>query len=672
LNEPSKVLKFELSPHDLKIKNLLKNEFLVVEIMAISDVYPNRNKSHFTKEAMEKALPTFHDKPILGAFDKIQDDFKGHDDDGVIYDQELQTPYYDYGSGQSEIPLGTIRQSDTVEMVQDKDGLNWIKVSAALWVNYSYRQVKKILKSGQKKVSVEIEVNDYHVDENNIQVIDDFTLLRITILGQKVTEAIPNAHLSITELLEDAVFQKRAACLSFAYKELDKAMGIASDTDIKDFAESAPLNNEHSDEINMETNQRGGEKLTYEEKRQLLELALNRRPENVDENEHHCFVWVADCDDSNVYYQNGDGYFSAPYTFEVDEENHTQAVIDFENKVAVVRSWKAYSAEENEDSKEDEKEVEACDNKGEESCEKESITCEAEEGKEEEACNNEVQEETCNEVQEEACDGKEEESCGEQEACESCDDKQEETCESCGDKEVEETCPVTGEEVNESVIENEACDEKQENFDDDEEDDNKNEDEKPEDGEEEPEKEDDACEACESVCEFSAESETAETINAEESVEVAEIKFSVNDKEYTAEEFKAEFERISNELSEMTSRFNAANDKLVEIYNNDLYTFACGIVDCEEDLTKENAMAIKDTIKASCLESKFSCNEEVQKAAEHLIADALYAQKKMSKKSEKEFSSTIVKNSVNNSNFSSETSDSTDKLKTAIAKLRRV
>ena len=74
MNESKKKLTFELSPEQLRIKTLLNKEFLAVDIMAISNVYPNRNKSYFTEDSMRYAIPTFYEKPILGAFDSLKED----------------------------------------------------------------------------------------------------------------------------------------------------------------------------------------------------------------------------------------------------------------------------------------------------------------------------------------------------------------------------------------------------------------------------------------------------------------------------------------------------------------------------------------------------------------------------------------------------------------------
>ena len=48
-----KTMKFELNSKQLKYRDILNKEFLELEVWAISDINPNRNNSHFTKESME-------------------------------------------------------------------------------------------------------------------------------------------------------------------------------------------------------------------------------------------------------------------------------------------------------------------------------------------------------------------------------------------------------------------------------------------------------------------------------------------------------------------------------------------------------------------------------------------------------------------------------------------
>ena len=334
MNQSKKKLTFELSPEQLRIKTLLNKEFLAVDIMAISNVYPNRNKSYFTEDSMRNAIPTFYEKPILGSFSAFKDDFGGHDN-GLVSDE--YGVHEDHVGGRYEVPLGLVRSKDRVELIE-KDGLKWISLSAALWVNYSYRQVKKLLKSKGKKVSVEVEVTKSHVDNDGIEVIDEFSLMGITILGSDYTEAIPNANISIPELEGTESYQMRKKSLTIAYQELDKSLGITpesndnSNINKSNFSDS-PINNEDTEEIKMDNDERGGvivPMYTLEEKRQMLQAALA--------NEDHC-VWVVDVSDTDVYYMvDGEATFSAPYSIEVGEDGNTVVSVDESAKQSVVRS----------------------------------------------------------------------------------------------------------------------------------------------------------------------------------------------------------------------------------------------------------------------------------------------------------------------------------------------
>lgn len=215
-----KTMKFELNSKQLKYRDILNKEFLELEVWAISDINPNRNNSHFTKESMENALSTFKNKPIVGLFQK--DDFVDHAGK-IDYDNELHKQFWNVESG--ERILGVIRESDPVELVE-KDGLNWIKFRCILWVQYCYKQVRKLLKDRTKKVSVEITIKNSEEDEKGVLQINEFVLNGVTILGtkngRKVIEAIPDAHLLILEDLEEnESFNEQKKMLTFAYQQID-------------------------------------------------------------------------------------------------------------------------------------------------------------------------------------------------------------------------------------------------------------------------------------------------------------------------------------------------------------------------------------------------------------------------------------------------------------------
>ena len=56
------ILRFDLSPSQLKFKNILNKEFIELEIWAISDINPNRNNSHFTLESLEASKDNVKNK----------------------------------------------------------------------------------------------------------------------------------------------------------------------------------------------------------------------------------------------------------------------------------------------------------------------------------------------------------------------------------------------------------------------------------------------------------------------------------------------------------------------------------------------------------------------------------------------------------------------------------
>ena len=226
MEENKNILQFDLSSKQIKFKNILNKEFVEMEIWAVSDIDPNRNKSHFTLESMERVVAngSIKNKPIVGFFK--ENDFTTHE--GVAdYDIELQNEYWNTERG--ERILGWVRESDPVEIVE-KDGLHWIKFRCVLCVKYCYAQVKRLLKDRNKKVSVEITVHKSEKRPDGIVDLIDWDLNGTTILGSKngkeVLEGIPGAHLSILEDLDGEAFAEQKKVLSFAYEQ---AFGASED-----------------------------------------------------------------------------------------------------------------------------------------------------------------------------------------------------------------------------------------------------------------------------------------------------------------------------------------------------------------------------------------------------------------------------------------------------------
>lgn len=234
---------FELDSKQIRIRDILNDKnFLEIEIYAISDANPNRNRSHFTLESMQKGLESFNDKPILGFFNK-QGDFESHNG-RVAYDPEEQVDYWDNSNG--EQILGFIRQTDRKEIVE-RDGLHWICCTAMIYTQYNYKQVKRLLKDRKKKVSVEIAVLDSEMVDG-IEYIKEFDLKGITILGSRngiqVKEGIEGARLSILEVFDAARFSGQKQTIIQAYSQLEDDEKNKEDGNlaIEDFAKALKVN----------------------------------------------------------------------------------------------------------------------------------------------------------------------------------------------------------------------------------------------------------------------------------------------------------------------------------------------------------------------------------------------------------------------------------------------
>ena len=291
---------------------------------------------------MEKSKKSLYNKPILGFFNTTINDFEEHNGRDA-YDQELEQEYWDCNGQRDEKILGLIRESDAVEIVKVNE-CNWIKLTCAIWTQYSYRQVKRLLKSKTKKVSVEIEVVDWHYDKDKILIIDEFIVTGITILGDKIKEGIPGACLNILDLIGSEKFSKKVKCLSFAYDKSvngEKQKKENEDIEENDESNTVKFDLKQDDKSSYLNNKLKGleeKKMTYAEKRELLEKALKLSDENkcfyvVDFSDD--FVIINDCEENK--------FFKISYIMEVEnheEKDTVKYAFDFDSKQEVEPSWK--------------------------------------------------------------------------------------------------------------------------------------------------------------------------------------------------------------------------------------------------------------------------------------------------------------------------------------------
>lgn len=238
----------EVDADQISVTQLLKKDFLELSMRAISTANPNRNGSWFTKESMERSLGTFVNKPILGYFK--QGDFVSHNGEWKV-DGETDLPYFDTWDTEGERILGIIRESDERKIIQGADGLYWITFTCALWSQYNFKQVKRLIKDARrakrtgeaaKNISVEVDITDYEMLENGVMKINAFELIGVTILGSrngvKVEPGIENAELSVVDIMGRELYDKQVKALRLAYEKLENSTEVKEEKNMEEVLNS--------------------------------------------------------------------------------------------------------------------------------------------------------------------------------------------------------------------------------------------------------------------------------------------------------------------------------------------------------------------------------------------------------------------------------------------------
>ena len=565
-----KTMQFNLDVDSMKIREILTNkDFLVLEFWALSDVYPNNNNSHFPLKSMELNLErkSFFNKPVLGKFNNLSNNYEVHNYK-TKYDPEYNMEYCDYEDG--ERPLGLIRESDTVKIVKDKDGLNWVVFTAVIWVKYNYKGVKKLLTSKRSKVSVEVTINEWYEDDNGVEIYNDWTFDGVTILGyqknslKEAKEGIPSAHMTILEKMKKNTFSNQIKSLKFAYDEL-------SNTDIDE-------NNTHL-YIDQETDKEAIQ-LTYEDKKDLLQQALNKTYESE--------VIIKDFTEDTVSFVINDSEKSALFT--IDEES-SEITLSMEDTV----EESSLEGEAFED-----------ENKIEEEAQDEEKVEETEENPEDksEEMAEDTEEKNVEEAQDEEKD-KEEESCGKG-TCEGKEVFENENSEDSDEKK----------EVEEEVVEESCgkgtCEEEQTVFEEDKDSDDEKDDVDDKDDIDDKDDVDDSDEK--------KEEESSEENNKECG------KFVIDNKEYTAEEvvekyfadmeqanmnynnLQNEFNTLTNDYNDLKSNFEACSEKLKKFETQELVNEVKKVLN-KTDFTEEE----KTSFIERCENKEFNSIQEATK-----------------------------------------------------------
>lgn len=182
------VMRFDVEIKDIKKVNPLFSKCKIRVLYAGI----NRNSSYFSKETIERCLPTIFNIPIVGEYIKDRDNFGDHGGSYEIKDGKIKYIH-------TTKPYGVIPESANVywEQVEENDG----KINEYLVVDGAYlwtgRYPETELLIGRKfGLSMEIEINKgkfQYIDGQNVYVVEDFIFSALCILGIS-KESDPNGH----------------------------------------------------------------------------------------------------------------------------------------------------------------------------------------------------------------------------------------------------------------------------------------------------------------------------------------------------------------------------------------------------------------------------------------------------------------------------------------------
>ena len=163
----------------------------------------NVNGSYFDSEViLNCAKRSLYGTPILA--NVYQDDdgewkVGGHDIEFELLDTNEG---FDIRKVCIEKPCGFIPPDSPIECMQMNDRC-YLTTEGVIWKNYA-EQLMDILKENNNELSVsmEISVNDSHINKEELVVINDFNFEGITILGTDISPAMKGANIKLFSMQE--------------------------------------------------------------------------------------------------------------------------------------------------------------------------------------------------------------------------------------------------------------------------------------------------------------------------------------------------------------------------------------------------------------------------------------------------------------------------------------
>ena len=138
----------------------------------------NRNQFIIDRDVVEKAIPTFYNKPIIYRLNNelIPDMATDVLEHGTVEDRAMRV-------------AGTIPESAPMEFVE-RDGKEYLRTKGVIYKIYQPSLMKILAnRNGNMKVSIEIYVTDKEEDEDGTWIVNDFKFEGVALLGEGISHA---------------------------------------------------------------------------------------------------------------------------------------------------------------------------------------------------------------------------------------------------------------------------------------------------------------------------------------------------------------------------------------------------------------------------------------------------------------------------------------------------
>ena len=196
----------------LKVMQRLNEYEFGVELWVMRE---GENRNKWSYQNLAEYYKTFVGQPILVAYvGQVVGD--GHNM-AKRRDPETGEEYYSFMDGTAERIVGTLSEDERDFTLVERDGHTWLKAKGRLFEFYAPELVQKIRRQGTMEVSAETNVTESH-KEGDVDVFTKWTGLGVTILGDRVSPAIPGASIAKLAAMQEEFksLKLRAASLHTA------------------------------------------------------------------------------------------------------------------------------------------------------------------------------------------------------------------------------------------------------------------------------------------------------------------------------------------------------------------------------------------------------------------------------------------------------------------------